>query len=81
MITYHFILNQDLSVPLLYYVARAVILCLFFVVLTTAAWIDGKTRTIPDKLVLAVLGISLISIPFFPEIGLPDRLLGLCSED
>lgn len=79
MITYHFILNQDLSVPLLYYVARAVILCLFFGVLTAVAWIDKKTRTIPDKLVLAVLGISLISIPFFPEIGLSDRLLGLCS--
>lgn len=50
-----------------------------FGVLTAAAWIDGKTRTIPDKLVLAVLGVSLLSIPLFPEIGLPDRLFGMCS--
>ena len=75
----HFILNSDLFVQRWYPAGRAAILCLFFGVLTAAAWTDGKTRTIPDKLVLAVLGVSLFSIPLFPEIGLPDRLFGMCS--
>lgn len=51
---------------------------LFFGVLAAAAHTDRKTRTIPDKLVLAALGVSLFSIPFFPEIGLPERILGMC---
>lgn len=58
---------------------RTVSICLFFGVLVAAAHTDRKTRTIPDKLVLAALGASLFSIPFFPETGLPERIWGICS--
>lgn len=58
---------------------RAVVICLFLGVLAVVAWTDRKTMTIPDQLVIAALGVGLISIPLFPEIGLPERLLGMCS--
>lgn len=58
---------------------RAAAICLFFGVLAAAAYTDRKTMTIPDKLILAALGAGLFSIPFFPEIGLPERIWGMCS--
>lgn len=61
------------------FVGRAVIICLFLGVLAVVARTDKKTMTIPDKLVLAALGVSLCSIPFFPEIGLMERVFGIYS--
>lgn len=63
----------------LYSIGRTGVICLFFAVLSAVALSDKKTMTIPDKLVLAALGVGLFSIPLFPEIGLPERLLGMCS--
>ena len=60
-------------------IGRTVVVCLFFGLLMAAAQTDRKTMTIPDSLVFAALGISFFSIPFFPELGLPDRILGMCS--
>lgn len=76
---YYLISNSVLAVHLSGLPGRSVILGLFLGVLAAAAWTDGKTRTIPDKLVLAALGVGLLSIPLFPEVGVPDRLLGMCS--
>lgn len=58
---------------------RAVITGIFLGVLAVAAQTDKKTMTIPDKLVLAALGVGLLSILFFPEIPLTDRMIGMCS--
>ncbi len=58
---------------------RAVVICLFLGVLAVVAWTDRKTMTIPDQLVMTALGVSLVSIPLFPEMGLWERLLGMCS--
>lgn len=58
---------------------RIVVAGLFLGILAIVAWIDKKTMTIPDKLVLAVLGVSLLSAVIFPEIGWKERMLGMCS--
>ena len=58
---------------------RAAVAGLFLGVLAVVAQTDRKTMTIPDQLVLAALGVSLLSILFFPELGLTDRIIGLCS--
>lgn len=58
---------------------RIAVTGLFLGILAIVAWIDRKTMTIPDKLVLAVLGASLLSAAFFPEIGWKERILGMCS--
>lgn len=60
-------------------VGKAISICLFFGVLIVVSLTDRKTMTIPNGLVLAALGVSLFSIPFFPEIGLSDRIFGMCS--
>ncbi len=79
MIRFHKLSSLVSPVYLQDFVGRTVIICLFLGVLAVVAQTDRKTMTIPDKLVLAVLGISLFSIPFFPEIGLTERILGVCS--
>lgn len=60
-------------------VGRTAAVCLFFTVLYAVARADKRTMKIPDKLVWTALGIGLFSIPLFPEIGLPERMLGMCS--
>lgn len=79
LIKWNQIWAQVMPGPLSEFMGRIVIICLFLGVLAAAAHTDKKTMTIPDKLVLAALGVSLCSIPFFPEIGLMERVLGIYS--
>lgn len=60
------------------FAGRTVVICLFMIVLAVVAHRDRKTMKIPDKFVLAALGVSLLSIPFFPETGVGERVIGMC---
>lgn len=79
MINIYMVSAFALPVRTLYGMGRAVVICLLFAVLSAVAQADKKTMTIPDQLVLATLGVGVLSIPLFPEIGLQDRMLGMCS--
>jgi leader peptidase (prepilin peptidase)/N-methyltransferase len=56
---------------------RALIVFLFFCVLTAVAFVDADTMEIPDGFVAVVAVIGIVSIPFFPEIAWTSRLLGV----
>lgn len=58
---------------------RPLILFAFLYILSLITFEDMDTRRIPDRLVLAVLAVSVLSVPFFPEIGWRERLLGIFS--
>lgn len=48
----------------------------FFIALSVIAWMDGKTKKIPDRLLAALFVAGCCSVPFFPEISLTERGLG-----
>lgn len=58
---------------------RVLVILLFLGVLAAVSLADRRTMIISDRLVLAALAVSLLSVPFFPEIGLGERMLGMCS--
>lgn len=52
---------------------------LFFTVLTVISAMDEATKRIPDELVQLLLLVDLISVFYFPEIFLLERLIGAFS--
>lgn len=51
---------------------------LFFVILFLVAAADIKTMEIPDKYVIAILVLGLVSLVTIPDRPLADRLIGMC---
>ena len=49
---------------------------LFLFLLLVMAWIDGKTRKIPDRSIGALIIIGIVMFFVFPEIGLSERISG-----
>jgi len=41
------------------------------------AWKDWKTKRIPDRYIVYAFAIGIISLFFYPEIGLPERMKGM----
>ncbi len=58
---------------------RTIISCLFLFFLTLIAECDIRTMRIPDRLVIVCGAAGLLSVPFFPEISLADRGLGMAG--
>lgn len=58
------------------FIERIVSVCLTVAVLTAISVKDRKTRKIPDRLVLFLVLSGLFSVPFFPEIGMAERMTG-----
>lgn len=52
-------------------------MCVFLGILTAVALKDRKTRKIPDRLVLSLGLCGLFSIPFYPEITMIERVVGI----
>ena len=50
---------------------------IFFLQLCLIGWSDYKTMLIPNKYILFLAMTGVLSIPFFPEITLLQRLLGM----
>ncbi|MEG0190301.1 MAG: prepilin peptidase [Lachnospiraceae bacterium] len=61
----------------LWTLAQAVVVFLFFTILTCIAGIDIDTLEIPNELVVGVFLCGLVSIPFFPGISMGERILGI----
>lgn len=61
----------------IYNIGRIVIVSIFFYILVVIALTDIRTKKIPDSLVLSLGVCGLFSIPFFVEISLAERLLGV----
>ena len=59
---------------------RALVSGVFLTVLTHIAEQDIYTRRIPDRLLLGVGAVGIMSVPFFPEISLfIPRMAGLLT--
>lgn len=56
--------------------STATLLC-FFALLAAIAWIDYKTMEIPNKLVLAVLTVGIVSLFTMPGPGIGSRIAGI----
>ena len=48
-----------------------------FLILFLIAWIDGKTKRIPDRLLAVLLAAEICAVPFFPEIEMAERGMGI----
>ena len=61
----------------MYEFVRILVSASFWGVLVTVAYTDMHTMTIPDKYVIAAGGIGILSALLFPEISLPERIVGM----
>lgn len=59
------------------YCWRALFVYLFLAALTAVAFVDLDTLRIPNGFTAAAAAVGVLSIPFSPEPGLPERLLGV----
>lgn len=50
---------------------------IFLFLSMAAAWKDIQMKRIPDIIVLGMAAAGILSIPFFPEIGLAERGIGM----
>ena len=64
--SYHFGINP-----------RAIIAFLFLCVLTVVSFVDMNTMEIPFSLVIAAALMGVLSVLFFPEISLVERVIGI----
>ncbi|MCD8324380.1 MAG: A24 family peptidase [Clostridiales bacterium] len=55
---------------------KIIFLIVFWILLAIIAYRDGKTRRISNGLVLMVAVVTIFSIPFIPEPGLAQRVIG-----
>lgn len=56
---------------------RGIIAYIFLCILMMTAYVDGKTMKIPNEFVIATAAAGVASIPFFPEITLEQRGIGI----
>lgn len=56
---------------------KALAVYVILLLLCEAAWEDARTKRIPNGIVLGIAAAGIFSIPFFPEITLTDRGIGI----